>query len=1031
MKIIKRLFLVLFIFFILLIAIAIAIPIIYKSEMVDVVKEQIDATINAKVDFADVEMSLFSSFPHLSIALNDFSLTGIEQFEGIPLVKAAKAGVTVDIMSVINSDGPLEIRSVEMVRPEINILVLADGTANYDIAKETEEAAPETVEEPATNMAIALQAYSIEKGQITYDDKNGDIFMSIVDLDHSGKGDFTLTQYDLDTKTSIKSMTVRQGGIAYLKEAKLDLDAIFNIDSDNSIYVLKDNKLRVNALELLLDGQLQMIEEDIIMDFKFNAPSNDFRALWSLIPSAYTADFDQVDIAGQFRLEGLVKGTYNETTYPAFRLQTKVENGRVKYPDLPLAIGNIQAFLDINSPSSDLDKMLVDMSSLKLNIGDDPFSAKLKVTTPISDPNVDANMDGTIDLAKWMKAFPVDGMDQLAGIIDANVTIKTRMSTIEREAYEDVKMAGDIAINGLRYASVDLPLVQIDKAVAQFTPSKVNIAEFNAKFGKSDLSASGYIDNILAYISPEQTMKGTFTAHTDYFLVDEWMEESDATTVTAVPVATPVYEAAVFDRFDFKMDATAGKIVCDTYTLTNAELRGRVRPNMVEIDHIKVDLGESDFSGNGTISNGFNYAFKNGILGGDLKLNSSYFDLNPFMEEDENASTATTSGGEESYGVIPIPTNIDMVIRGKFDKIHYTDMDMNNVSAKMTIRNGAVVIEDGTAKTLGGTMGFTGLYDTKDIEKPTYNFKFNLDKMDFGQSFTAFNTFQSFAPIGNLVNGDFSTDLIMSGTLGADMMPLLETVNAEGLFETLDGTISGVKPLTAIGNALDVSELKENMKIENLKTWFTIENGTFEVKPFDVTLANLPMTIAGRHSLTQEMDYTINTVIPRSMLGSGALGSVVNKGVSALVKQAGSLGLNVNNAERLNVQISLKGSATDPKVGFKLLGTDGETNAVDAAKEEVKEQVQEQINEVREEVTTQVNEAIDSAKIRAREETERLRKEAEEKARQRAEELKRRAEERAKMQADSLLKATGLDNAADEIKNKLKKFNPFGGGGGE
>lgn len=1029
MKIIKRLFLVLFIFFILLIAIAVAIPIIYKDEMRDVVKEQIRANIDAKADFAEVEMSLFSSFPHLSIALNDFSLVGVGQFEGVPLIKAAKAGVTVNVMSVINSNGPLNIRSVEMLKPEINILVLADGSANYDITKATEEATAEVEEATTTDMVIALQSYSIENGQITYDDRSGDIYLSITDLNHRGKGDFTLTQYDLDTETSIKSMTVRQGGVHFLKEAELDLSAIFNIDSENSIYVLKDNKLRVNALEMLVDGQLQMTDEDMIMDFQFNAPSNDFRALWSLIPSAYTADFDQVDIAGQFRLEGLVKGTYNETTYPAFRLKTKVENGRVKYPDLPLAIGDIQAVLDINSPTSDLDKMIVDLSSLKLNIGDDPFSAKLKISTPISDPNVDANMDGTIDLTKWMKAFPVDGMDQLAGIIDANVTIKTKMSTIEREAYQDVKMSGDIAVTDLRYASADLPLVQINKAVVQFTPSYVKIDKFEAKLGKSDIAANGQIDNILAYISPEKTMKGVFVAHSDYFFIDEWMTETEEPAPAPALVSSAAStEEVVFDRFDIELDATADKIVYETYTLTNATMKGRVRPNLVNVDHLSTDLGESDFSGDGTIINGFRYVFKNDVLGGDFNIHSSYFDLNPFMEEGETTS-ASTAGTEEGYGVIPIPANIDMVIRGQFDKIHYTDMDMNNVKAKLTIKDGAIAMEEGTAKTLGGTMGFTGLYDTKNIDEPTYNFKFNLKKMDFGESFAAFNSFQSFAPIGKLVSGNFSTDLIMSGTLGDDMMPLLETVNAEGLFETLDGTISGVKPLTAIGNALDVSALKENLKIENLKTWFTIKDGAFEVKPFDVTLADLPMTIAGSHSLTQEMNYTINTVIPRSMLGNGALGSVVNKGVSALVKQAGSLGLNVNNAENLNVQISLKGSSDDPKVGFKLLGTDGETSVVESVKEDVKEAVKEQVDEIKEEVTAQVNTVVDSVKNRATEEAERFRKEAEEKAKRETDRLKQLAEEKTKIQADSLLKANGLDDAADKLKDKLKKFNPFGGGG--
>ncbi|MEZ4986294.1 MAG: hypothetical protein R2795_14850 [Saprospiraceae bacterium] len=103
------------------------------------------------------------------------------------------------------------------------------------------------------------------------------------------------------------------------------------------------------------------------------------------------------------------------------------------------------------------------------------------------------------------------------------------------------------------------------------------------------------------------------------------------------------------------------------------------------------------------------------------------------------------------------------------------------------------------------------------------------------------------------------------------------------------------------------------------------------------------------------------------------MGNTVNAGVSALVKQANQLGLNVNDAENLNVQIILSGNMSKPKVGFKLLGTDGQTSVVASAKEEAKEVVKEQVDAVKgqvnqevqaakDRVTTQANQALDSAK---------------------------------------------------------------------
>jgi len=1032
MKLLKRFLIVIVVLLVLVIGTLLAVPFLFKDELVGVVKEQINANINATADFADVNLSFFRSFPHLSLGLEDFTLTGKEEFEGLRLVEAAETSVTVNVKSLFGENTPLEIREVALREPKVHVVVRQDGLANYDIALPAEETV-ETESSAADALQIALQQYSIENGSVIYDDRAGDIYLNISGLNHSGTGNLTLTEYDLDTETTIDQMTVEQGDIAFLKNARLALDAIFHINTETSLYQLRDNELKVNELLLNADGEVQMMDEDIRLDLSFNSPGSDFRSLWSLIPNAYTADYQDVAIDGSFTLDGLVKGIYNETTYPAFRIKTSVKDGNVKYPDLPVGISGIQADLDVNSPSADLDQMVVKADQIALRVGNDPFRAQFTVKTPISDPDVNATVDGVIDLAQWAKAFPVEGIDEMAGRIIADLSVNTRLSTLEREAYDQVKMAGDVQIDQLRYKGSELPLVVIEKAKASFTPQRMEIANFEAQLGKSDLQASGQIDNILAYISPEKTMRGTFTAHTNYFLVDEWMttEETDA-AYSSAPAADE--EVEIFDRFDLSLDATANKIVYEEYELTNSALKGRVMPNRIEVSSMKSQLGESDFAGSGTILNGFDYAFDDGVLQGNMQMNSNFFDLNPFMEEPEGGA-ATSGGEEEAYGVIPIPANIDMTMNARVDRLRYTDMELKNINGKLTIRDESVVIEEGSAQTLGGNLGFTGAYDTKDVERPTYNFRFELDKLNFQETFNTFNSFASFAPIGKLVNGNFSSNLIMSGELGSDMMPVLESINAEGLFETLNGSLNGFKPLNAIGNALDISELKQAVQLDRLKTWFTIENGTVEVEPFELKLADLPMKIQGRHGLNQDMNYTINTVIPRSKLGDGQLGNTINQGVSALVKQAGQLGLNVNDAENLNVQIALTGNMSDPKVGFKLLGADGETNLAEAAKDEVKDQ----IDAVKDEVTSEVNAIKDEARDQATALVDSAKNAAKDQLQQAGQNLLNQATGQA-TQKDSTAATGNLQNqaqdAVDKIKEDIKDFNPFrrkkkDGGGGE
>ncbi|MCB0635905.1 MAG: AsmA family protein, partial [Lewinella sp.] len=302
-KVFKRIALILFIFLVLLIGILVAIPFLFKDRIIEIAKTEINNNVRAEVDFADVNLSFFRSFPDLSLGLEDFSVVGVDEFAGIPLASGKEAGFTVDVMSLINSDGPVNIKSVSLVEPRLNIQVLPDGTANYDIAIASDEPVEaDTTTTDLTGLEIALRRYSIEGAQLVYNDQSLDMYVAAENFNHSGVGNFTLDIYDLDTETSIDALTVRYDGITYLDAAQLALDAIFNINMPESKYTLRDNALTVNALHLAADGFVQLLEEDINMDLTFSTPDSDFRALWSLIPNAYTADYASVDIQGDFQL---------------------------------------------------------------------------------------------------------------------------------------------------------------------------------------------------------------------------------------------------------------------------------------------------------------------------------------------------------------------------------------------------------------------------------------------------------------------------------------------------------------------------------------------------------------------------------------------------------------------------------------------------------------------------------------------------------------------------------------------------------
>ncbi len=396
MKIIKRILIAVVLLLVIGIGFLLAAPIIFKDKIVANVKSSINQSLDAEVDFADIDLSFLRSFPDISLSVSDLTVVGVDTFAGKPLATSESLEVDLGFWSVVAGDGSYLIDEVRLEKPVINLLVLNPELANYLVVPETDDTAPETSTAPASAQ-INLSHYEIHDGTFVYDDRSTDTYLKIEGLETEGDGDFTASIFDLDTYSTIEALTLTQGGVTYLNKVKAVADAMVNVDLDNSRYTFLDNKVTLNALDLVFGGSIDLEDnDDILFDLTYEAPVNDFRQLWSLIPAAYTQGYEQVKTKGNFTLQGTVKGPYNseKELYPAFTVKSNISGGSVQYPGRPVGINGIDAQVMVNSPSSDLNKLEVNIPRFDFDLGGDPFRGRLKIKIPISDRNFYVKVNG-------------------------------------------------------------------------------------------------------------------------------------------------------------------------------------------------------------------------------------------------------------------------------------------------------------------------------------------------------------------------------------------------------------------------------------------------------------------------------------------------------------------------------------------------------------------------------------------------------------------------------------------------------------
>jgi hypothetical protein len=80
------------------------------------------------------------------------------------------------------------------------------------------------------------------------------------------------------------------------------------------------------------------------------------------------------------------------------------------------------------------------------------------------------------------------------------------MQSVEESQYDKINNAGTMSLSDFNYADENGKTMTISNAMIQFNPSQVNLKEFNATIGKSDLSVTGVLENFYGFIFKNQEL---------------------------------------------------------------------------------------------------------------------------------------------------------------------------------------------------------------------------------------------------------------------------------------------------------------------------------------------------------------------------------------------------------------------------------------------------------------------------------------------------------------------------------------------
>lgn len=364
--------------------------VVTPERLTPIVRNQTDKFIQCQTQFDAIDVTFFSTFPHIGLEIKNFTL--INPMSNAPsdtLAYVGKLTASINISELLKNNS-LQFKTIKLKDATSYLYVNQEGKSNYDVFVTDTSDKDTTFELPFD--LINVQKININNLNVSYTNESAHIFASIKNLNtqvkgeispenacinaklQTGKIDFQLQDSlpihlvlnELNTKIEGNKEKDEVNGLIRIKipditltykdfhltSIPLDLQLPFDLNIDQRKISMDKAQIEIDKFKIIIDGIASQLSDNIDVNLTFESNTWNLTKLISLIPDSYKSIFEDIDIKGNIKLKGDVQGTYNDSLMPLINAHLSYDKGEFAYANLPLSFtnisGDLSAILNLN-----------------------------------------------------------------------------------------------------------------------------------------------------------------------------------------------------------------------------------------------------------------------------------------------------------------------------------------------------------------------------------------------------------------------------------------------------------------------------------------------------------------------------------------------------------------------------------------------------------------------------------------------------------------------------------------------------------
>ncbi|MDO5569886.1 MAG: AsmA-like C-terminal region-containing protein [Bacteroidales bacterium] len=456
---------------------------------------------NSDVTFEKAELSMFKHFPTISLSFNKGSINVKQDSASIidrndSLCTFKNLEIRINPYSYLMNK-KVHISSLILDSASVSMFTDNFGKTNWEnIILQDSISSDSTSSDISYVNSIKLGKIELNDISLNIDDRLNHINSSIKNFSGELKGNFSLTDNNLDINFNTHSINLSQEKAALLKDMQLGAHAQISLNLPNKTLIIENGVFKVNGISMSAKGYMRYdsIANSTEVEISSGLEVPSLETVLNLIPKTFLKEGVDMKTSGEANLTAEIKGNYDKTNFPTIQLFGEINNGTFRYEPMEAGIEELNLKFLSNIDLNNHKESNISIERFEFKALSSYISLNGRINDFIDNPSIKGDIKANLDFNELTKIFPLKDSVSVNGKLKADMSLDFIVSEFMNQNLNRFKAKGSMLGSDIKIESPnDSIFIVFDKASILF---KTNSKDNSIQQGRNFIDGDIQIDNL-------------------------------------------------------------------------------------------------------------------------------------------------------------------------------------------------------------------------------------------------------------------------------------------------------------------------------------------------------------------------------------------------------------------------------------------------------------------------------------------------------------------------------------------------------